>query len=127
MSETNEGQSGPNSLEVVKNAALFASEAVVPGGSNLASGNVKTGLIYAAAGMAAKAILGFPAWVLVSADSFAKATTGNHLTELARSGRQRSEAEDPRIADLQAKVAALEARLATDSGTTTRGTAGRPK
>ena len=59
----------------------FASELVVPGGSNLVEGNLVQGGIYVVLGLGAKSVFGLPGLIAVSADSFTKATTGRHLYE----------------------------------------------
>lgn len=63
----------------LKNAISFASEAVVPGGSNLVKGDLKQAAIHGAAGLVAKSLFGLPGLILVTANSFVKATTGAHL------------------------------------------------
>ena len=59
----------------------FASELIVPGGSNLVEGNFKQGAIHAVLGLVARSMFGLPGLILVSANSFTKATTGRHLHE----------------------------------------------
>jgi hypothetical protein len=59
----------------------FASEYIVPGGSNLVKGDYKQAGLHAAAGFAAKFFLGVPGLLLVSANSIVKAKTGRHLFE----------------------------------------------
>jgi hypothetical protein len=65
----------------VKKTVLFTSEFLVPGGSNLVQGDIKTGGLHVALGFAAKAFFGLPGLLLVSANSFTKAMTGRHLHE----------------------------------------------
>ena len=65
----------------VKQSVSFISEAILPGGSNLIQGDVKEGLAHTALGFAAKLVFGLPGLLVVSADSFTKATTGRHLYE----------------------------------------------
>lgn len=69
------------SLESIRTAIQFGGEAMVPGGSNLVKGDLKTAVIYAAAGFAARVALGLPGLLLVSASSFTKAVSGRHLHE----------------------------------------------
>src|ERR687884_580617 len=59
----------------------FASELIVPGGSNLVEGDLKQGAIHAVLGLIAKSMFGLPGLIAVSANSFTKATTGRHLYE----------------------------------------------
>lgn len=70
-----------NDNNVINNAAMFAGEALLPGGSNLLKGDIKTGAIHTVLGFAARAAFGFPGLLLVSANSFSRATTGRNLTE----------------------------------------------
>ena len=65
----------------VKTGMGFVGEYFVPGGSNLIKGDVKQGVIHAAAGYAAAAFLGPVGLLLVSANSITKAVTGRHLYE----------------------------------------------
>jgi len=62
-------------------ATEFASEVMVPGGANLVKGDLKQAGLHAVLGIAAKMAFGFPGLLLVSANSFSKAVTGNHLYE----------------------------------------------
>jgi Family of unknown function (DUF6072) len=70
-------------VQSIKGAASFAAESLFPGGSQLLKGDVKSAGIYAALGLAARAALGLPGVLLVSAASFSKAMTGHHLHECA--------------------------------------------
>jgi hypothetical protein len=63
----------------LKNAISFASEAIIPGGSNLVKGDLKQAAIHGAVGLMAKSLFGLPGLILVTANSFVKATTGAHL------------------------------------------------
>lgn len=101
----------------LKGAALFASEAIIPGGSNLVNGNIKEGLLYAAVGTFAKAVFGLPVALLVSASSFTKSTTGKHLTQLVPVPRLITTTPDPKVADLTSRIAQLEAQLAATAPT----------
>lgn len=69
------------SLESVRTGVQFTSEMLLPGGSNLIKGDLKQGGIHVALGLAARAFLGLPAMLLISANSFTKAMTGHHLHE----------------------------------------------
>lgn len=107
---------GPNPAAALRNAALFAGEVVVPGGSNLLSGNIGPGLFYAALGTFVKATIGLPAFLLVSASSFTRATSGKHLTEVLPLPRlPGGGANDAKIAELNRRIASLEAKLAAPS------------
>ncbi|HST21995.1 MAG TPA: DUF6072 family protein [Blastocatellia bacterium] len=69
------------SPEALKTGIDFASELVVPGGSNLVEGNFVQGGIHVVLGILAKSMFGLPGLIAVSANSFTKATTGRHLYE----------------------------------------------
>lgn len=62
----------------------FASEVLVPGGSNFVKGDFVTGGIHAIVGLAARAMFGLPGLLIVSANSFSKATTGHNLLDNLR-------------------------------------------
>lgn len=62
----------------------FASEVLIPGGSNLVKGDFVTGGIHAIVGLAARAMFGLPGLLIVSANSFSKATTGYNLLDNLR-------------------------------------------
>ena len=68
-------------VDPVKLGVSFVGEALVPGGSNLLKGNWKEGAIHLAAGIAARAALGLPGVLLVSANSLSKALTGRYLLD----------------------------------------------
>jgi hypothetical protein len=65
----------------LKSGIALAGEYLVPGGANLVSGQYKEAGIHAAAGLLAKVIWGVPGLLLVSANSFSKAVTGQNLWE----------------------------------------------
>ena len=65
----------------MKTGVDFASELIVPGGSNLVEGNYVQGAIHAALGLIARSMFGLPGLIAVSANSFTKATTGRHIHE----------------------------------------------
>ncbi len=69
------------SMETVKTGIQFSSEILVPGGSNLIKGDLVQGGLHAVLGLAAGALFGLPGLLLVKANSFTKAKTGNHLHE----------------------------------------------
>lgn len=54
---------------------------VVPGASQFIEGNVKSGVLYAVGGLAARAFLGPVGWLAVGADSMSKSISGKHLYE----------------------------------------------
>jgi hypothetical protein len=68
-------------VDSIRNAVEFGSEVLVPGGSNLIKGDLKTGGAYAIAGFVARAAFGLPGLLVVSASSITKAMTGRHLYE----------------------------------------------
>jgi hypothetical protein len=70
-----------NEQAPLKNTLKFASEFVVPGGSNFINGDVKQGAIHLVGALAAGALLGPVGVILVGANSFTKATTGHHVHE----------------------------------------------
>lgn len=74
-----------NNAQAVKTGVQFAGEVLVPGGSNFVSGDYKTGGIYAALGLAAKAVFGVPGLLVISASSFANAVTGRNLIDFVKS------------------------------------------
>ncbi|HLK62411.1 MAG TPA: DUF6072 family protein [Bryobacteraceae bacterium] len=76
-------------VQGVRTGVEFASEALVPGGSNLVKGDLMQGGIHAVLGFAARAAFGLPGLLLVSANSFTKAVTGQHLYEHLNLGPQR--------------------------------------
>lgn len=83
----------PGAGEQVLNAVkFFADTAVLPGSSQLIEGNVGTGLLYGAAGLAARAVFGPWLWLGVGLDSYAKSASGRHLWELL--GSPKSERAD---------------------------------
>ena len=65
----------------MKLGVQFASEVLMPGGSNLVKGDLKQAGIHAVLGIAARAVFGLPGLILVSANSFTKASTGRSLLE----------------------------------------------
>ncbi len=71
----------PDTNAGVRTGVDFASELILPGGSNLAEGNYKQGAIHAVLGLVAKSVFGLPGLIAVSANSFTKATTCRHLYE----------------------------------------------
>lgn len=70
-----------DATDAVKLAASFAGETLVPGGANLARGDLGQAGLHLVLGFAARALFGLPGLALVSANSLVKATTGRHLTE----------------------------------------------
>jgi len=73
----------PHPGEQILNAVKFVADtAVLPGSSQLLEGSVGTGLLYGAAGLAAKTIFGPWLWLGVGLDSYSKSATGKHLWQL---------------------------------------------
>jgi hypothetical protein len=72
----------------VKTGVQLAGEVVFPGGSNFINGDFVQGGIYAFLGVAARAVFGLPGLLIVSADSFARATTGHNIVEHLKHGPQ---------------------------------------
>lgn len=70
-----------NPINPVAAGLEFASEIMVPGGSNLMKGDLVQAGIHFCLGYLAKAAFGMPGLALVSANSITKALTGNHLVE----------------------------------------------
>jgi hypothetical protein len=70
----------PN-LSKTRVAVYAATEAVVPGASNLLEKNYKNGFIHLVAGIAASAIYGPAGMLLVAANSLHKSVTGDQLYE----------------------------------------------
>ena len=70
-----------SSSQALKTGVDFASEFVVPGGSNLMEGNLVQGGIHVVLGLIARSMFGLPGLIAVSANSFTKATTGRHIHE----------------------------------------------
>lgn len=73
--------SATDNMQTVKTGLQFASEVVIPGGSNLINGDLKQAGIHAALGIVAGAVFGLPGLIIVAANSFTRATTGHHLYE----------------------------------------------
>ena len=69
----------------LKTGLAFASEVVIPGGSNLIAGNYTQAAVHAGLGILAGAFFGLPGVIVVAANSFTKATTGTSLFESVRS------------------------------------------
>ena len=72
---TSAGTMAMNGVKVV------ADLGVVPGASQLIEGNVKSGVLYAIGGLAARAFLGPIGWLAFGADSMSKSISGKHLHE----------------------------------------------
>lgn len=73
--------SATENVQNVKTGLQFASEMVIPGGSNLLNGDLKQAGIHAVMGLLAGALFGLPGVIVVAANSFTRATTGHHLYE----------------------------------------------
>jgi hypothetical protein len=70
-----------NPINPVAAGLEFASEIMVPGGSNLVKGDLVQAGVHFILGYVAKAAFGLPGLALVSANSVTKALTGHHLVE----------------------------------------------
>lgn len=73
-------------LKPLKTGLQFASEVVIPGGSNLVNGDFSQGALHFGLSILARALLGGPGLLLVAANSFTKATTGHHIHEALNLG-----------------------------------------
>lgn len=73
--------SATENVNTMKTGLQFASEFVIPGGSNLINGDLKQAGLHAALGILAGAVFGVPGLIVVAANSFTKATTGHHLID----------------------------------------------
>jgi hypothetical protein len=79
-----ESKTTPSGM-LVNGVKAVGEVAIVPGLSLLVDGDVKGGVLHAAAAVVAGAILGpFAAigWLVVGADSYSKSLTGQHFHEL---------------------------------------------
>lgn len=74
-----------SNVTVGNGVKLIGEMAFLPGTSHLLDGEIKTGALYAAAGFAARILLGAPAVVLVAADSFSRSVTGKGLIDQFKS------------------------------------------
>lgn len=79
--EDDDMASATENMQGLKTGLQFASELVIPGGSNLVNGDFKQAGIHALLGVVAGALFGVPGLVAVAANSFTKATTGRSLVE----------------------------------------------
>jgi hypothetical protein len=64
---------------VVNGAKLVGDLGILPGTSQFIDGNVKSGVLYAAGGLAARAFIGPVAFLLFGVDSLSKSITGKHI------------------------------------------------
>lgn len=90
MSNTENPNSGEQIINAVK---LVADTTILPGSGQLIEGSVGTGVVYAAAGFALKAIFGPVLFLGVGLDSYSKSSSGKHLWELF--GKSKKEAPKP--------------------------------
>ena len=65
----------------LRTGLAFASEVLIPGGSNLLTGNYTQAAVHAGLGILAGAFFGLPGVIIVAANSFTKSTTGQSLYE----------------------------------------------
>jgi hypothetical protein len=82
----------PDDIDMTSFAKMMG-EFVVPGGSLMASGNLRGGLAHLLGSVLARAILGAPGLLLVRANSLSNFHSGKHLHEhlLARKDRANDE------------------------------------
>jgi hypothetical protein len=67
-------------IEIAKDALIVAGETLLlPGGSYLAKGEIKKGLAHVGLGLAARLALGAPGLILVGANAYCTAKTGESL------------------------------------------------
>jgi hypothetical protein len=69
-------------VQTIKVATGVVAERLFPGGSLALKGDLQNAAIYAALGFAARAALGLPGLLFVSAASLSSALTGRHLHEV---------------------------------------------
>jgi hypothetical protein len=73
----------PSAGSQVVNAVKFLADiSIMPGSGQIVEGNVGSGLVYGAAGWAAKVIGGPLLWLGVGLDSYSMSASGRHLWEL---------------------------------------------
>jgi hypothetical protein len=75
----------------LRTGLAFASEVLIPGGSNLLTGNYTQAAIHAGLGILAGAFFGLPGVIIVAANSFTKSTTGQSLYESLNFGSTTNE------------------------------------
>jgi hypothetical protein len=68
-----------STTDAVKLGVGFAGETFIPGAANLVKGDYGQAALHFAAGLAARALLGIPGVIAVSANSLVKAHTGTGL------------------------------------------------
>ncbi len=85
--------------DLLTNGLKLAGEVfLLPGASLLADGKVKSGLLHAGAGIAARAVLGGPFFLVAAANSFSMSLTGENLISHLRGTK------DPRNTKLEDRV-----------------------
>jgi hypothetical protein len=95
MAEATDTTTPPNNPQksVLGNGVKLAGEALVAPGTSLAlNGHVAAGLGHLGGAHLAKALLGPVGWLLVAANSYSLATSGNSLLSEVRSVRSRRKA-----------------------------------
>lgn len=101
MADSSRSQSGLNAPihnDPVQNGIRLLGETVVmPGASLILDGKIGEGAIHAVLGLAAKALLGPPVWMLIAANSYSKCVSGRNLYEhvMGSSGSAGSETSGP--------------------------------
>jgi hypothetical protein len=92
----------PSSSGQVLNAVKFVADtAILPGSSQLIEGSVGAGLVYGAAGLAARTVFGPWLWLGIGLDSYSKSASGKHLWELFGSAKS----ETPEVPKVSAEPA----------------------
>jgi hypothetical protein len=64
---------------VVNGAKLVGDVGILPGTSHFIDGDVKSGVLYAAGGLIARAFIGPVAFLVFGVDSLSKSITGKHI------------------------------------------------
>ena len=77
---------------------VFAETMFLPGSSLLLDGDVPRGVLHAAAGIAAKSLLGPIGWLLVGTNSFSQSVTGKPLHRHFIPEKAESAEEDKAVA-----------------------------
>ena len=83
----------PSAGSQVVNAVKFLADiSIMPGSSQIVEGRVGSGVVYGAAGLAAKVIGGPLLWLGVGLDSYSMSVSGKHLWELLGTSEKPPEA-----------------------------------
>jgi hypothetical protein len=116
MTESERSAPAPSDMShVITNGVKLAGDTVLaPGTSLLLEGRVIEGSLYVIVGFTARALMGPVGWLAVAASSYASATTGKNLLQLATEALRevRSSVTPTKDEALQAENAALRAEMA---------------